>query len=639
MEKELLLFLKTTNPFYLLSNEALKELMNGLKKKEYEADTLIFRQEVSRVEHLSIIFKGRVEKYFINENTRQQEFLEVLGEGQTFGEISILLNNTRSIRTVMAVEHCVTYELPEDKFILLCKLYEDFFNYFAGRFGRRMLDNNYAGYLNKKSKSRENYQGSEDYFSKSISSVYARKITSCYLDMPIKEVAATMTKQRSGCVLIKDHSHNYQGFITDIDLRNKVVATGFNVNAPVSAIMSSPIITIDAEAFIYEAILLMFKKKISYLVVLENGNARGIISRNKLLASQAKSPFMFIQAVRLANSVEELSSQWAKVPFMVNQLLSRGVKAEIVNQIITTVSDAIAHNIIYSTIKEMGEPPAKFTFMMLGSEGRKEQTLRTDQDNAIIYEDVMAEKREEVRNYFLGLAGTVSDKLNQVGFVHCTGGFMAKNPKWCHSLSHWKNNYKKWISEADAESAMKTIIFFDCRSIFGDPELLESLRNYVFKLLEKSSSRFTYQLALKVLETKPPLSSFFRSFQLISMEDRKNVLDIKKAMRTVVDFSRIYALNNNIRVTNTGERLACLMEAGILRSEEYQELIQAYYYMMELRLKNQALAIIRDNVKPDNLIDPKSITKIERVTLKEVFKVVEKYQLKLSIDYTGSLST
>lgn len=638
MEKELYLFLKTTSPFYLLPNEELSEVAGLLKKKKYNGNTFIFRQEQSKVEHLSIIFQGTVEKYFEAGDSKGKKFIERLQEGETYGEISILLNNTRSIRTVKTVEPTIIYELPKEKFVSLCNSYESFSDYFTERFGKRILENNYAAYLSHASKKKLKYDNVEDYFTQDIASIYVKKIASCYENFPIRDAARLMTAKRIGCLLIKDRDEDYIGFITDMDLRNKVVAAGYDVNAPVSDIISMPISTISSQAYIYEAILLMFKKKIIYLVVEEKGKFKGIISRNKLLASQARSPFMFIQSVRLATSTNELSAKWKRVPYIVEQLLSRGVKAEIVNQIITTVSDAISHNIIYSTIKKMGKPPANFSFMVLGSEGRKETTLKTDQDNALIYEDVEGEKREEVREYFLKFAEKVSNKLDKAGFTYCTGGFMAKNPKWCHSLSHWKENYKQWIKQTDAESAMKTIIFFDCRNIYGDPKLLEYLKDHVFNVLEGHSSRFMYQLATKALETKPPLSSFLRNFQLISKDDRKNVLDIKKAMRTIVDFARIYALSNSIRVTNTGERLAALLEKDILKREEYKELTQAYYHMMQLRLRKQAESIIIEDSNPDNLIDPKSISKIERVTLKEIFKIIEKYQLKLSIDFTGSLS-
>src|SRR5690606_10062063 len=142
--------------------------------------------------------------------------------------------------------------------------------------------------------------------------------------------------------------------------------------------------------------------------------------------------------VKLATSLEELKQKWQKVPEIVFQLLTRGVRSEIVNQVVTSVSDAILLKVIEGAIEESGPPPAKFAFMVLGREGRKEQTLRTDQDNAIIYEDKANEQRELVRDYFLKFADMVSTRLNEVGFSFCEGGFMAKNPKWTHSLSHWK---------------------------------------------------------------------------------------------------------------------------------------------------------------------------------------------------------
>lgn len=175
---------------------------------------------------------------------------------------------------------------------------------------------------------------------------------------------------------------------------------------------------------------------------------------------------------------------------MVCQLLRRGVKAEIVNQVITTVSDTIAVKVIETVIEEIGTPPARFVFMVLGSEGRQEQTLKTDQDNAIIYEDKTNEQREQVRAYFLQLAAMVSERLHLIGFSYCTGGFMAKNGKWTHSLSHWKGNYEAWLQQPTAETVMNFSTFFDCRYLYGDIFLMDDLKAFLDEKLQEPLGRF-----------------------------------------------------------------------------------------------------------------------------------------------------
>jgi CBS domain-containing protein len=367
-----------------------------------------------------------------------------------------------------------------------------------------------------------------------------------------------------------------------------------------------------------------------------DGGFSGVVSRNKLLTDHATSPFVFIQSVKLATTIEELRRKWHRVPDIVYQQLSRGVRAEIVNQLVTAVSDSIAVKIIESSIEKLGEPPCKFVFMALGSEGRKEQTMKTDQDNAIIYEDLPEPKDPAVRQYFLDLAELISEKLNYVGFNFCTGGFMAKNPKWNHSISHWLENYQSWINEPQPESVMNFSTFFDCRFIYGERTLMTTLREFINEKLEKPSPMFFYLLANNALQYEPPLTFFLKNFRTFSKGEQE-VLDIKKAMTPIVDLVRLYALKHRIFKTNTGERLEELYENDVFSRDEFHELRQAYYYMMAMRLKRQAKNIIRKQGEANNLIEPKSLTQIEQVTLKEIFKVIEKFQLKIKIEFKGSL--
>ncbi|MEJ2006155.1 MAG: DUF294 nucleotidyltransferase-like domain-containing protein, partial [Cyclobacteriaceae bacterium] len=381
--------------------------------------------------------------------------------------------------------------------------------------------------------------------------------------------------------------------------------------------------------------LLMFQSRSRYLVVRHDDEYTGVVSRNKLLTDHATSPFVFMQSVKLAESLEELLRKWNRVPDIVFQLLSRGTRAEVVNQLITVVTDSITQKIVENALNEYGDPPVRFVFMALGSEGRKEQTLTTDQDNAIIYEDPDPGSEAEVNEYFMRFAEKISEDLDFVGFKYCTGGFMAKNPKWNQPLSVWQENYANWISKPRPESVMNFSTFFDCRAIYGYSELMNSLRESIHEHLENPSASFFYHLATEALKYEPPLT-FFKNFRTFS-QGKQDVLNIKKAMTPIVDLVRLYALKYRIYQTNTGERAAELYEMDVLNKSDYYELIQAYYYMMGMRLKRQAKDIIRKTGEPDNLIEPKSLTKIEQVTLKEVFKVIEKFQIRNKIEFKQTL--
>ncbi|WP_154858207.1 DUF294 nucleotidyltransferase-like domain-containing protein [Cyclobacterium xiamenense] len=472
----------------------------------------------------------------------------------------------------------------------------------------------------------------DDFYVRTVGDIPLKEILFCLPDTPVSKAASLMRDEKSSCLFVGTGSGDIQGVITDITLRDNVLAAGLSSETPVYQIMDPTLVSIEREAFVYEALLLMFRTKSRYLLVTEQGAYVGVTSRNKILTIQSQSPFVFIQSVKLALGKEELRDKWKQVPGIVDQLIQRGVRAEIINQIISTIADSIALRVIEQVIKEKGSPPAKFVFFVLGSEGRKEQTLKTDQDNAIIYEDKANEQRELVRSYFLDMSRAVSDRLDEIGFNYCKGGFMASNPKWTHSLSHWKANYAGWFQESSMETVMTYGTFFDCRPIYGDFSLLQGLKNFMDEQLQHPLERFFFNMAQNTLQYDPQLT-WLRNIRTFKVE-KEQVFDIKKAMTPMVDAIRLYALANRVFETNTGKRLKILTKKGVFSAKEAEELYQGYYYLMGLRLEKQAIAVIRERKDPVNYIKISSLTKVQAVTIKEIFKVIRDLQLKVKIQFT-----
>lgn len=472
-------------------------------------------------------------------------------------------------------------------------------------------------------------------YTKSIDSIEHLEVLSCDENTPVHKAAALMTAHKLGCLFVRNEQQEITGYVTDITLRDNVVAKQADMSQPVRNIMDNPIVSIDANTYVYEAILMMFRTKTRYLLIKKEGKYIGFISRNKLLGEQAESPLAFIQSVRQARSEDELKRKWEHVPVVITQLLNNNVPAAIVNQIITSISDTIALKVIEDVTNEIGAPPARFVFMVLGSEGRKEQTLKTDQDNAIIYEDKANEQRELVRDYFLKFAKMISDRLNLIGFSYCTGGFMAQNPKWTHSLSHWKRNYESWMLEPVPETVIKFSTFFDCRYIYGDVTIIDELRVFLDKELQQPMEKLFFHMAKNALQYQPPLT-FFKNIRTFK-RGKQEVFDIKKAMTPIVDLVRVYALKNRIFEVNTGDRLKALRDKGIFTEADFQELMQGYYFLMGMRLKKQATQIIRDKKEPDNYVNLSSLTRIEELTLKEIFKTIENFQIRIKLAFTNNL--
>jgi CBS domain-containing protein len=630
-------FLRTVAPFNLLPEDVLAEVAAGLEEVRHPREAIIYYQDATKLRGLDIIVEGEYETFFYD-SQQNRRVVEHSRRGDCYGGVSLLLNRKKSLRTVLARKNTRVYFLHRREFLALCQGYEPFFHFFTARYGQRMLNEDYAHFVRPATGAGQSYLASDQLFSRRIETLELRPLELCAAYTPIFEVAQRMAEARTSCYFITDADVDGHiiGFVTDITLRDKVVAGLADARQPVETILDTPIVSINSQAFVYEAILLMFRTKTRYLLVETDGEYVGYLSRNKLLTDdQAQSPFIFIQSVKQAQAVPELKRRWEQIPEMVYQLLNRGVKPEIVNQVITTVSDTIALKLIEGAIAELGPPPAKFVYMVLGSEGRKEQTLLTDQDNAIIYEDKANEQRELVRAYFLKFAEMVSDQLNAIGFSYCEGGFMAKNPQWTHSLSHWKRNYVKWMTDSNPETGMQFAASFDCRYIYGDATIMDELHAFLDTELRKPVDRFFHYMAVNALQYEPPLT-FFNNIRTFT-HGSQQVFNLKRTMSPIVDLVRMYALKHRIFATNTGERLDALKTLGVFTERETQELLQAYYYLMGVRLKKQAVQIISDNVVPDNFLDPKTLTKVEQVTLKEIFKVISDFQLKIKVGFTKSL--
>ena len=631
-----LTFLRTVVPFNLLPEEVVRGVLDLLEEEEHPREKLLYEQGTSKLRSLDIIVEGGYETCFLDSD-QHQRLAETYGPGTCYGGMSILLNKKRSLRTVRVQRRTRVLHLPRRDFRALCLAYAPFFHYFTARFGERMLDEEYAHFVQPQAAPEQNYLVADQLFSRRISTLEVRALVTCPGHLPIYEAARRMAAAKVSCLFVLDKADAVVGYCTDITLRDAVIARCLDPHRPVAEVAATPLVSIPESALVHEAVLRMFQTKTRYLLVEQAGGGyRGFLSRNKLLTDLAQSPFMFIQAVKLAQSTRELKRRWDMVPDIVNQLLSRGVKADIVNQVISTVADTVALTVIERVLAAQGPAPARFVFMVLGSEGRQEQTLLTDQDNAIIYEDKANEHREEVRAWFLRFATAVSDELNQIGLHHCTGGFMAKNPKWTHSLSHWKRNYREWMSESNPEAVMRMATFFDCRYLYGEAGLMQELHAFLRAELTQPLDRFLFFMARNALQYEPPLTSFRGRFRTFEQEGQQ-VFDLKKAMTPIVDVVRVYALRHQIFETNTGTRLARLREQGVFREQEYQELLQAYYYLMGMRLQKQARQLIHDREAPTNYLDPKTLTQVEQVTLKEIFKVIGEFQLKIKVSFTKSL--
>ncbi|KAA3619516.1 MAG: CBS domain-containing protein [Calditrichaeota bacterium] len=619
-------------PFSFLTSEQLNELTSHISVKREPADKLLFTQGKSEIKNLYIIETGALEVFYENENDKKLH--DVLGEGDTFGGISILCNNSYAIRTVRTIERTTFLLVPKEKFIKIANANVSFSDFFAQAFGKRMSNKSYWAAISKLAD--ENQSNSLSIYNQQVELICDKNYAKCYVHESIQGAAEKLNERKDSSIFVCDTNNSVIGIVTDRDFREKVVATALDVKHPATRIMSSPLYTIPQDALIFEAILLMIEKNVKHLAVIDDaGHVIGVTNNERLLLSQGHSPVSLIREVRQATSVKEISTCQKRLPFIVKGLLNDNARTQNINRLITSVSDNILEKLLELALKDMPPPPVHFAFVILGSEGRKEQTLKTDQDNAIIFEDVPEKQLRSVQNYFLKLAEKVCGGLDECGYQYCNGDIMAQNPKWCQPLGTWKKYFRNWILTPEPRAVMHSTIFFDIRSTAGNLNLTNHLKNYLQDLLkEQEAGLFFYHLAQNCLKMRPPIG-FFRNIVVESKGDHRHSFDLKKAMTPIVDFSRIYALENAVEETNTIERLEKLCDLAVISQVQFEEISQAYNYLMHTRLSRHTAAIIHEGTKADNYVNPKKLNKIEEKILKEIFALTADLQTKLSVHFTG----
>jgi CBS domain-containing protein len=616
--------------FSTLSKSEEQALYNAFAYEKYEQGRLLFVQEISRVEKLFVLSKGSVAYYFEQDNT--QPLKGQLLPGDCFGGLSILFNDAMAIHTLKTLEETVFLTIDADSFTELCHKNKGFLKYFTNEFGLCMLNKTFAHII-----SRQILDTTLNlpFFNQPISAIFRPNIATCTQLTSIQDAAVKMSKHNSSAVLVKSDTQIIQGIVTDADLREKVLADKISPLAPVSSIMSSPLVSISSDSQVFEAFLAMIQQDKRHLAVYgKSGEISGILTEKDLISAQTRATFLLIKSIKAAQTMADLENIHSKLEMMLLDPIRNGANAEYITRLITTFSDAIIEKVIDFSLAEAGAPPCKFVFLTMGSEGREEQTLISDQDNAIVFEDMdNPEAAKAAKIYFDHLSQLVCSRLNTAGYQFCDGDNMAQNPKWCQPLSVWKQNFTRWIRTGNPEDLLYSSIFFDFRGTWGEMALADRLKTHLLNSIQGWSG-FLRHLTENALYFRPPLGRFGK-FLVESEGENKNAFDIKQAMLPLIDFTRVYALKNKISQTNTLTRLFRLYTKNILTNKEYNDIVQSYNYLMDLRFRRQITTIMDEEKKPDNFINPGNLSYLDQQMLREIFKMTEKIQQRLHYDFTG----
>jgi len=456
---------------------------------------------------------------------------------------------------------------------------------------------------------------------------------SCNSETAIAE-AARLMKRKNKKVIFVQQDTQIIGVVGMSDLINRQLAGDIDPGSPVTTIMSAPVVWVFEDTLISEALLRCKTEGISHLLTKNRkGEITGQISYESLLETQQNFTGALKSEILEAESEDELAVIYARMITLVDTFIESGVKTESIAWVISNIADSINTRIIELSIENIGEPPCEFCFIVMGSQGRGEQTLVTDQDNGIILDDECGEIND-ANEYFIKLGSEINRGLNTVGYKYCKGNFMAGNPEWCLTKMKWKELFTGWINNSDPQDLLDISIFFDFRAVYGNSKLANELRDHINETA-RDKAVFYYHLSQSVTRHKAPVGLFGQIVGEHNSSD-SNMVDIKKLLLPITGFARIYALRNRLPETNTPERLESLKNEEGMPAGFIDETIQAYRLLMNLRLSHQAKQIMRGD-EPGNIIDVNKLTDIEQSTLRKVLSVINEIIVKLKSDFKGVL--
>ncbi|MCG8565614.1 MAG: DUF294 nucleotidyltransferase-like domain-containing protein [Desulfobacterales bacterium] len=457
----------------------------------------------------------------------------------------------------------------------------------------------------------------------------------CPPETPVREAARLMETHHCRALLIADNSEPPLGLVSHRDFARHmpVAQSPFSISQLLDP--SRPLPLIQENQPLGLALARMEQLDRHHLAVEDQeGEIKGILSRSKILDSALPPGGRLVLPLEADRDLSSLTSIHSRLPDLLRTAIYQGSPVDELTQFIEHFSQSVLERVISHILNQRGPAPCPFVFLIMGSEGRGEQTLISDQDNAILFQDLPTDRENrEAKAWFDQLAREICTTLDRAGFALCQGNNMAMNSKWCQPMSVWKQYFFQWIRSASPKDLLHAGIFFDFKGGYGHLELAEELRQYLFDSLGAWSG-FLRNMTENALEFRPPLG-LFGKFQVASKGSKKNTIDLKYAQLPIIDVTRVYALKYKINTVHTPTRLFRLYTRHALTAREYQDILQSYQFLMKLRFRRQITAVTDEGRSPDNDINPDNLSHLDRHRLREVFKLIEKFQQKLGIEFTG----
>ncbi len=614
-------------PFDRLLDELLDDVVGNIEITYFKAGSMIL-EKGQAIQELSYIRSGAVEIYHYN-----GELYNRLGEGDIFGQFG-LLRKSKVRFPVKAIEDTLLYQIPNTTFERLCE------------------DNSFADFV-ELSGSRLKSTVDVSLHENALMTTRVRKLISrlplmVETNVSIQETARQMTENAVSSVLLIEPADEensdgvfrsddgglwrLKGMVTDEDLRSQVVAAGVKPDSSIGQLGDGRLITIQSDESVNEAMLTMLRNHIQRLPVLHRRRPVGVIHLSDIVRYETNSSLYLASNIFSRSSVRDLSRLVPEIRAAFIRLVESGSTAQMIGDAMSSIGRSLMRRLIELAEDELGPAPIPYCFMVHGSLARHEQSVITDQDNALVLHDSFDPQQHD--EYFKMLAKKVSDGLDACGYEYCKGGIMATNEQWRQPLAQWRRYFDEWIADPDPQRLLHSCIFFDLDAVYGEEYLVENLQDMI-ATKARYNPRFLGAMARNAMNRRPPLG-FFRTFVMETDGRQHKVINIKgRGLAPITDVIRVHALAVGSKAQNSAERLRDIEQANILPAGQVDKLQYALVFIALVRMRHQAFELQNDQTV-DNAIEPENIDAAERHNLKEAFQVVNNAQNFLPYRYPYS---
>ncbi|SFF97240.1 DUF294 nucleotidyltransferase-like domain-containing protein [Neptunomonas qingdaonensis] len=594
-------------PFGLLNEKEQALLRQSLAIRHYQKDEVIM-QAGSVPEGVYVVLEGKVsESEEHDDESRQKHVFVHYANEDYFGGWSALKG--KAIHNFIADEETVCNIIPTKVVLELVDGNSQFGDYFRQN-------------LAAKTEIVEQHGPTQDMAEFMLAQVGEGVMSAPLIveeSTSIKEATVKMREGKVDSVLVK--KGNRYGMVTGTDMLNAVVMDEISIHTPVTEIASYRLISVHPDDYLFNALIIMTQQQIERVVVMRENELVGIVDLTDVLSFFSSHSHVIGLRIERARTLEDLHTAAQGLNDLIKSLVSQGVKARFAMDLVSAMNSRIMEKLFDIMVPDDMQPHV--CLIVMGSEGRGEQIMKTDQDNAIIYRDglVWAEM-QEVMNRF-------SEELMGFGYPPCPGNIMVSNPEWVNSLSSWTQKMALWSSSWTEQEQMNLAIAVDAKPVAGNPALFKAARNWFFKSL-KNNDMFYSNFAKVALEFNTPLT-FFGNLK------ERGQLDVKKGgIFPIVHGVRTMALEHKIVVTNTFKRIEALVEAGAMQDKHAKDLSEALGLFIQLRLRQQIKRAEEQELGVDltpNTLDLQTMNKMERDLLRDAFHIVKGFKKHLELHY------